>query len=551
MRKMAREHHETIYGCLEQRALSRPNKPALVCLGERFTYSALHRMVLGIASSLHEMRVREGDRVILYLYNLPQTIAAYLALHRLNAVPVPVAPIYTAYELRYFANDVGAETVFCMDSNLSYIMEIMPETGLKRVVVTNILDLLPWWKRGVAEGLGLVPKGKIPKDKRVFPFRKVLAGSRTSSLPPFRPQEGEPLGLMLYTGGTTGNPKGVPLSMDLLLSRLREWRRLSETIVAPGEMITAQAAPFYHVIGQMDALTPLLVDGGTLVLFPRVHLDAMMDHIERFKITNMFAVPAMYRMILEHDRLDNYDLSSLRYCGCGGDVLPLDVAKRWLKKFGIPLSQGYGVTEACGAISASYARDGTPPEGSVGRVVPENDILLVEPETLAPVPAGKPGELLITVTHGTESYWNKPEETADSFININGRVWYRTRDVLLADEKGWLFFMDRSADMIKHKGYRIAAAEIEKVMQEHPGVISACAVGVPDATSGERIKAFVVLKEDAKGVNAHDLKNWCRERLASYKVPHYIEFRDMLPKSKVGKMLRREMRQEELKKREA
>jgi long-chain acyl-CoA synthetase len=543
--------NESIYGALEQMALMRPDKTALICLGERFTYSALHRMVLGIGSSLHGMGVREGDRVLLYLYNLPQTIAAYLALHRIHAVPVPVAPVYTAYELRYFANDIGAETVFCMDSNLSHIMEILPETGLKRVVVTNVLDCVPWWKRGVAEALGLAPKGRIPREERVYPFRRVAAGGRLSSLPPFRPPEGERLALMLYTGGTTGEPKGVPLSMDLFLSRLREWRRLSETVVPPGEMVTAQAAPFYHIIGQMDGLTPLLVDGGTLVLFPRVHLDALMDHIARHRITNMFAVPAMYRMILESDRLDNYDLGSLRYCGCGGDVLPVDVARRWLNKFGVPLSQGYGVTEACGAVSATYAADGTPPEGSVGKVVPENEILLVDPETLSPVPAGSPGELLTTVRNGTQSYWNKPEETADSFIPVDGRVWYRTRDVLRADERGWLFFMDRSADMIKHKGYRIAAAEIEKVLQEHTGVIAACAVGVPDALSGERIKAFVVLREDAKGVNGHDLKSWCRERLASYKVPHYIEFRDMLPKSKVGKMLRREMRQEELKKRES
>jgi len=169
---------------------------------------------------------------------------------------------------------------------------------------------------------------------------------------------------------------------------------------------------------------------------------------------------------------------------------------------------------------------------------------------LEPSSPGEGGELLFTVKDGTKSYWKKPEETAGSFLEIDEEIWYRTNDIVRMDENGWLYFMDRTVDMIKHKGYRIAAAEIEKVLQEHPAVVAACVVGVPDDKVGERIKSFVVLKEDIKGVNAYDLKTWCRDRLAFYKIPQYIEFRDMLPKSKVGKMLRRDMRKEELKKRE-
>jgi long-chain acyl-CoA synthetase len=541
---------DTIYESFEGVAKRFPEQPALLCLGETLTYSKLEELVLRFAASLHALGVGEGDKVLLYLHNLPQTIISYLALHRLNAVPVPVAPVYMAYELRYFANDVGAETILCMDSNLSYAAEVFDDTPLKRIIVTNIVDLVPWWKKIIANGFNRVPKGRIPAGDEVYSFQGLVREGKKSRLPPLASQGRDAMALMLYTGGTTGEPKGVPLSVGLFLSRVKEWRRLSEPAVPRGELVTALAAPFYHVIGQMDALTPLLTDGGSLVLFPRVHLDALMDHIQRIKVTNMFAVPAMYRMILEHDRLAQYDLSSLRYCGCGGDVLPLDVAGRWRKRIGIPLFQGYGVTEACGAISASYVADGTPPEGSVGKIVPENEVLFVDPQTLQPVPAGEPGELLFTVKNGPGRYWNKPEESSASFLEINGKVWYRTGDILRSDEEGWLYFMDRSADIIKHKGYRIAAAEIERVLQEHPSVVAACVVGIPDERVGERIKSFVVLKEDAKGVNVYDLKNWCRDRLASYKIPHYIEFRDMLPKSKVGKMLRREMRQAERKKRE-
>jgi long-chain acyl-CoA synthetase len=169
-------------------------------------------------------------------------------------------------------------------------------------------------------------------------------------------------------------------------------------------------------------------------------------------------------------------------------------------------------------------------------------------ETLKDVPLGEPGELFLHSEHMVKAYWNKPEESAENFIEVDGKLWYRTRDVLRLDDKGWYYFLDRSADMIKHKGYRVAASEVERVLQEHPAVIAACVVGIPDTSVGERIKAFAVLKQDVKGVTSYDLMAFCRSRLAAYKVPAYIEFRDMLPKSKVGKLLRRELRAEERKK---
>ena len=212
------------------------------------------------------------------------------------------------------------------------------------------------------------------------------------------------------------------------------------------------------------------------------------------------------------------------------------------------LYQGYGTTEFCGAISLSYAADGIPPEGAAGKITPGDRVKLVYPETLKPVPPGESGELLGTSDDAVRTYWNKPEETAECFIEIDGEIWYRTKDMVRINDEGWLFYLDRSVDMIKHKGYRIAAAEIERVLQEHNSVMAACVVGVPDETLGERIKAFVVLKQDTRGVSSYELTKWCREKLAPYKVPHYIEFRDMLPKSKVGKMLRREMRAEERRK---
>jgi len=539
---------ETIYGLFQETAERFPEGIAIVYLDEKIRYRALQDMVLRLAASLLRLGIRQGDRVVLYLYNMPQTLLAWLALERLGAVVVPVAPVYSSQDLRYLVNDVGAETIFCMDSNFNYVSEIFGKTPLQRAIVTNMLDLVSGWKRLMARGFDRVPRGSRPTGKHIFQFRELVDRGRPSELPLFRGEGGGRTALILYTGGTTGFPKGVPLSEGLFLYRVREWRRASEAVVPRGKCITALAAPLYHIIGEMDAMAPLIVGGDTLLMLPRVVLDALMDHIQRYKVTTMFAVPALYRMILEHDRVNFYDLSSLRYCGTGGDVLPPEVGIRWLNTFKTPLYQGYGTTEFCGAICMSYAQDGIPPVGSAGTILPGSRWRLVDPDTLASVPPGEPGELLGTSPYAVKEYLNKPQETKECFIEMDGETWYRTKDIVRIDEKNRVFYLDRSVDMIKHKGYRIAAAEIERVLQEHHAVLSACAVGIPDEKMGERIKAFVVLKSDSRGVSAYELAKWCRERLAPYKVPHYIEFRDMLPKSKVGKMLRREMRDEERRK---
>jgi long-chain acyl-CoA synthetase len=538
---------DTTYQAFEEVVKRSPNKIALIYLGEEYTFTGVHEMVLKLAASLYEMGVEKEEKVIVYLYNLPQTLIAWLALQRLQAVPVLVAPVYTAYDIRYMANDVGAKVILCMDTNLSYVMDIFSEAPIRKIIVTNMVDLLPWWKNLVGRGFGRVPTGKIPTGKEFVSFRELLKTGNPTALPPFQ-GKAEDTAVMLYTGGTTGFPKGVPLSAGLFLYRIDEWAKAAETLVPLGQGISLLSAPLYHVIGQMDGMTPLLITGEPLIVMPRVVLDAIFDHIQRYRVTRMFAVPAMYRMILEHDRVDYYDLSSLRYCGTGGDVLPTEVANRWYKKFSIPLYQGYGATELCAAISLSYARDGIPPEGAAGKISPGSKFRLVDPDTLDPVPPGEPGELLATSPYAVKSYWNKPDETEKCFFELDGEVWYRTKDIVEVDKNNWLYFRDRSVDLIKHKGYRVAAAEVERVLQEHPAVIAASVVGIPDDKVGERIKAFVVLKEDIKGISGFELTKWCKERLAPYKVPQYIEFRDMLPKSKVGKFLRRELREEERRK---
>jgi long-chain acyl-CoA synthetase len=500
-----------------------------------------------LAAALVELQIYKGDKAILFLPNLPQWIIAWLALQKIGVVAVPITPLYAPSDLKYIANDSGAETIFCLDTNFGYVARVLPETKLKRVIVTTMVEVLPLWKRLLGKALNKVPEGSVRFDKNTLKFGELLR-EHDRSRARYESSSGDEISEMLYTGGTTGHPKGVPISHALFLEAMREQRRAGEALVPLGRDVFIQSAPLYHILGQIVGVGALL-HGDRMILLPRLNLDAVFDHIQRYKATTLFGVPAMFRMVLEHDRVDQYDLSSLKYCFSGGDVLPLEIARRWKKKFGKPIYQGYGATETCGAISLAPA-DRTFPEGTVGRIIPFQKGKIVSPETVEPVVDGQPGELLVASPHMVRGYWNKPDETSRAFVHMADGLWYRTGDIVRLDADGWLFYEDRSADVIKHKGYRVAASRVETALQEHAAVMASCVVGVPDETVGERIKAFVVLEEDAKGITAYDLIKWCRERLAPYEVPQYIEFRDMLPKSKVGKLLRRELRAEERRKME-
>ncbi len=450
-----------------------------------------------------------------------------------------------AEDLRYIAQDSGAETAICADTNFGHLDRVRAQTPLRRLVVTRMADLLPGWKRLVGHALDRLPTGKVRAGPDVLSFRGLLAEG--ASAPPGSAR-GDAIAQILYTGGTTGFPKGVPMSHAQVLEAFAEQRRASLPAVPAGEEIVLQGAPLHHILGQVVGLGAVLA-GETVLLLPRLNLDAVFDHVERYRATTILGTPTLYQMLLEHERVDQYNLRSLRFSFSGGDVLPLETARRWRAYTGHPLYQGYGATETCGGVALCHAGE-LAPEGAVGRVCAHQSVLLVDSATLEPVPDAEPGELLVSSRHMVRSYWNKPEETARCFVNAQGRLWYRTGDVLRRDAAGWLFFHDRSVDIIKHKGYRVAASKIDNALQEHPAVIASCTIGVPDEAVGERIKSYVVVRNDVKGVHAQELIRFCKERLAPYEVPQYIEFRDMLPKSKAGKILRRELREEERRKRQ-
>lgn len=537
--------HELTYTRFDWMTEKYPHHPAVIYLGEKFTFLRLQDLSERFAGALASLGVQKGDRVMIYISNCVQWVVAFLGIQKLGAVIVPVSPIYTSHELEYMMADSGAQTIICLDTNFCYVREVMDKVALKHVIVTNLVDLLPAWKRGLGILFDKIPTGKVARDSRVHRFRSLLRHAPLQAPAALDPMKD--LSYLLYTGGTTGFPKGVPGNHAGMTSYVNDvtddvaGERLLE-----GKDVYIAINPLFHIMALGLFMAVGLNRGNTSIIMPIPQVDAILASIERYGVRWILGVPALYRMMLENDRLDRYNLDSLVYCFCGGDVLPEEVFNRWKERFGVPIYQVYGSTEV-GHVC--YSRiDKAPKPGTIGLPLNSRECIVVNPATLTPVPTGESGELLVYSPYTLKGYWNKPEETQKTCVEIDGKMFCRMGDFVRKDVDGELYYEERSADIIKHKAFRVSASEVEAVLQDHPTVIGACVVGVPDPRVGERIKAIVVLKEDARGVGGTDLIAFCAERLASYKVPSYIEFRDMLPKSKVGKLLRREVRDEERRK---
>ena len=525
-----------------------PDNVALVFLGKKFTYFQLKGLIDRFATALWELGVGYQDKVMLYISNSPQWVIANFAIQKIGAVVVPVSPIYTSTELRYMVEDAGVKTIICHDTNFGYVEAVDKDVHFKNIIVTNIVDLLPFYKKVIGFLFDRIPRGKVVEKENVRFFKRLLSKYR-----PYPPKvtidPWKDLAYIMYTGGTTGFPKGVPGTHMTEVSYIADIMDLFKDHVEEGKDKLIMVNPLFHIMAKGFFIALGLNFGNTTILMPFPQIDAILREIERHKVKWMLGVPALYRMILENDRLDRYNLRSLKYCYCGGDVLPTEIFKRWIEVTGSPIYQVYGSTEV-GHLT--YSRpDKFPSPKTVGYVLPSREILIVDPQTLKPVKEGEVGELLVYSKYTPNQYWNKPDETKKAYVVIDGKVYYRMGDFVRLNENGEIEFVERTVDTIKYKGYRVSASEIEAVLQDHPAVMEACVVGIPDERVGERIKAIVVLKEDAKGVDGRDLIKWCKIHLAPYKIPHYVEFRDMLPKSKVGKLLRKEVREEEKRKTQA
>jgi long-chain acyl-CoA synthetase len=524
------------------------SKTAIVYLGQEFTYGYLETLIDKFATGLADLGVKKQDKIMLYISNCPQWIIANFAINKIGAVVVPVSPIYTTFEIEYMIRDAGIETVICLDTNFVYVKEIMEKTDLKRVIVTNLVDFVSPVKRFIGFMFDKIPHGNVTKGNKIYLFKDIVRKSWPKP-PQVDIDPRNDLSYIMYTGGTTGFPKGVPGNHIGEVSYIKDiMDDVIKDYVDEGNDAVLMVNPLFHIMAKGFSIAFGFNFGNTVILMPIPEVDPVLSAIERHNIKWMLGVPALYRMMLENDRINQYDLGSLRYCYCGGDVLPAEVFKSWKEKYNIPLYQVYGSTEIGHVAYSPLNKE--PSATTIGRPLKTRKSIVCDRETLEKVQPGELGELLVTSPYTIKQYLNKPEETEYCYVNINGDTFYRMGDFVKANEEGELEFVERTADIIKYKAYRVSASEVEAALQDHPTVIGACVIGIPDPKVGERIKAIVVLKEDAKGIGSTELIKWCRDRLAPYKVPGYIEFRDMLPKSKVGKLLRREIRDEEKRKTE-
>jgi len=522
------------------------NRVALVFYGRKMTFKELEEQVNRFAHALWDLGVRKGDRVALYLLNSPQYIISYFGALKAGATVTPISPVYTSIEVKYQLEDSEARYLVCQDILYENVEKANP--NLKEVIVTNIGEYLPPLKKFLGKSLiGKiwrkvdVPTPKIEESSGVHQFQNLMK-KYPPKAPEIRLSPKEDLAALPYTGGTTGSPKGAMLTHFNLIACSTQtqsfWPFLEE-----GKETMLAFLPFYHIYGQVVVMLNGLIQGSTLLLFTTPDLEEILEAIETYKASMFFGVPTMYEYLKEYDKTDRVNWKRLKGIVCGADTLHESTVKDWERKTGTRILEGYGLTE-CSAVSHTNPFD-RPKVGSFGVPLPNISaaILGVEKEEFMPV--GEIGELILHGPNIMQGYWKKPEETKNQLIEIEGKIWLRTGDLVKMDEEGYFHFYDRKKDLIKYKGYSVFAKEIEEVLYSHPKVKAAGVIGVPDPKVGQIIKAIVVLQTEARGkISEEEIIQYCEGKLAHYKVPKIVEFRGELPKTDVGKISRRELREE-------
>lgn len=531
----------TVADLLRQSAANFPSHVATVFLGGKLTYAQLKTQVDKFTTALAALGVKQGDRVAVDLPNCPQAVIAWYAIQTLGAFAVMTNPLYVERELEIQWNDAGAETAIVFDRLWPRVQKIRANTPLKRVIVTGIQDYLPFPKnllyplKAKRERIWV----EIPRHDRAPLFFKDLIASH-SPTPPQATISPDDVACLLYTGGTTGTPKGAMLTHRNIIALVTQVRRSVLARSKDGEERFLAVMPFFHAYGLHAVMNVAVGMAGALIIVPRFDVPMVVEAIEKDKPTFFAGVPTMFIAINNHPGVDKINLTSIKTCFSGAAPLPVEVLQEFEKRTGARITEGYGLTEGTVAETCNPLH-GTRKVGSIGIPFPDNDIKIVDVETgTREMPVGELGELILKGPTVMKGYWNKPEETANTIRD----GWLFTGDIAKMDADGYFYIVERKKDMIIAGGYNIYPREIEEVLYEHPKVLEAAAIGVPDPYRGETVKAFVVLKP-GEPTTADDIIAFCKERMAAYKVPKIVEFRDSLPRNMIGKLLRRALREEE------
>lgn len=554
----------TLYELLSEATAIAPNKTATrlvlrymlggrLRIGGSLTYRQLLAAVDHFAGMLYQLGIRKGDRIALILPNSPQYLVAFFAAARLGAIIVNNNPTYTSEELAHQLADSGAETLITLNLVWPRLQAIPPgKTQVKRYIVTSLEDMLPSPMRQL---VGRIMRKRrdwvaMPSGEHVYAFRELMQ-ARPAALSYALPAPND-VALFQYTGGTTGTPKAAMLTQRNLIANTIQslaWM----CALRQGQETFLSAIPFFHVYGIMAAmLCPIRAVAENVIIANPLPIDLVMEALQYERCTVFPGVPAMYVHIVNHPKIRSFNLSSVHYCMSGAAPLPLAIQEQFGALISGSLVEGYGLTE-CGPITHGNPLNGLRKDGAIGLPFPGTEAKLVDQDNGQDLAADSPqaGELVVRGPQVMHGYWNRPEETANVFDLGDG--WLRTGDICTVDSDGYFYLVDRKKDIIKVSGFQVLPREVEEVLYHHPAVQDVCVVGIPRDTSkrtNETVEAFVVLRPDAT-VTEKELQEYCRQHLVGYKVPRQIHFRDTLPRTLVGKTLRRALVTEELARRGA
>jgi long-chain acyl-CoA synthetase len=522
-------------------------KDALIFYGKKITYRELREFVDRFATALADLGVKKGDCVALHLLNCPQYTIAYLAALKLGAVLTPISPVYTSNEVKHQLTDSRARVMVCQD----ILYDNVQKSGVKldHVILTNISEYLPWHKRLLGKGaLGKVnremhvPVPEVLKGEGIHQFQDLI-GKYPPNPPKVTLEPAQDVAVLPYTGGTTGLPKAAILTHRNLMACQAQARAFWRDTLVEGEEVVVAFLPFFHIYGQVVIMLFSLAQGFTLVLLTTPDIDDILTATDQYGASTFFGVPTMYEYLKDYEKTDRINWKKLKMIACGADTLHESTVSGWERRTGCTIMEGYGMTESSSLSHTNPLH--RPKKGSLGIPIPNLLAAVIQHDGEDFVPVGEVGELILSGPNIMQGYWNRPEETASSLIEIDGRKWLRTGDLVRMDEEGYFHFFDRKRDLIKVKGYAVFARHVEEVLYNHPQIKAAGVVGVPDPKAGALIKAYVVLQAEARGkVSEEEIIAYCKENLAHYKVPKIVEFRGELPKTDVGKVSRRELREE-------
>ncbi len=517
-----------------------PSKVAIHFMGKDLTYTELYESALRIANYLQSLGVEKGDRVAIMLPNTPQSVIAYYGAMYAGAVVVQTNPLYTERELQYQMADSGAKVILVMDILYPRVMKIMKETALENVIVTAIKDYLPFPKNLVYPFIQKKQYGfsvKVEHSGQNHLFTEIMRSAPVKMIDiPFDFEED--LALLQYTGGTTGFPKGVMLTHKNLIANTTMCDTWMYKCVH-GEETIMGVLPFFHVYGMTTVMLLSVFTQNRMVLLPKFDAETALKTIDKQKPTLFPGAPTLYIGLLNHPDIAKYNLSSIKACLSGSASLPVELQERFEEVTGGKLVEGYGLTETSPVTHATPIW-GKRVVGSVGLPWPNTDSVILRTGDTEQLPVGEVGEIAVKGPQVMKGYWNRPEDTAATFVD----GWFLTGDIGYMDKDGFFYVVDRKKDLIIAGGFNIYPREVEEVLYEREEIQECVVAGIPDPYRGETVKAYIVLKE-GYSITEDELNKYCRQHLASFKVPRYYEFRDELPKTAVGKILRRTLVEEE------